>query len=109
MGSAINYCNGLYLQENKRDKGLQEFQKNRRKFKYFDPYKEQLLKKEWFAFKKFIFVVRGTRCEICGCGGNNLQIHHVHYVQGKLAWGYTSDEELVVCPTCHKRIHKITT
>lgn len=107
LSSAIDYCNGLYIQQNKRDKGIEEFQKHRREYKYFDPYKEQLKSKEWIAFRKFIFAVRGTKCEICGCGGNNLQIHHKHYVNGKKAWEYTSDELMVVCPICHKTIHKI--
>ena len=71
----------------------------------FAPYKEQLKDKRWEAFRKFVFSVRGKKCEICG-GNHILQIHHPEYKSGRLAWEYTCNEVMVVCNYCHETIHQ---
>ena len=35
--------------------------------KVFMPYDEQIHDVRWKAFRKFVFAVRGKKCEICGC------------------------------------------
>lgn len=72
----------------------------------FIPYDEQLKDKRWEAFRKFVFAVRGKKCEICG-GTHILQVHHPKYKGGRLAWEYTCNEVQVLCNNCHKKIHKI--
>lgn len=72
----------------------------------YTPYEEQLQDKRWEAFRKFIFAVRGKKCEMCG-GTHILQIHHPKYKGGRLAWEYTCNEVQVLCKECHKKIHNI--
>lgn len=69
-------------------------------------YSDQLTDGRWYAFRKFIFAVRGKKCEICG-SENILQVHHPHYVSGRKAWEYTCNEVVVLCSECHHKIHKI--
>lgn len=68
-------------------------------------YQEQLKDRCWKSFRKFVFDVRGKKCEICGAT-NYLQVHHLKYRKVK-AWEYTVNEVLVVCGSCHKKIHGI--
>lgn len=74
--------------------------------KNYIPYEEQLQDKRWEAFRKFVFVVRGKKCEICG-GTHMLQVHHPKYKGGRLAWEYTCNEVQVLCKECHEKIHNI--
>ena len=68
-------------------------------------YDEQLKDKCWKAFRKFVFAVRGSKCEICGAT-KRLQVHHLHYSK-ILAWEYSVRDVIVVCRDCHKKIHGI--
>lgn len=79
---------------------------NKKTTKVFMPYDEQIHDARWKAFRTFIFAVRGKKCEICGCT-DRLQVHHPKYKSGKLAWEYTCNEVMVVCRTCHEKIHHI--
>ena len=74
--------------------------------KDYIPYEEQLQDKRWEAFRKFIFAVRGKKCEICG-GTHILQVHHPKYKGGRLAWEYTCNEVQVLCKECHEKVHNI--
>lgn len=74
--------------------------------KEYTPYEEQLKDKRWEAFRKFVFVVRGKKCEMCG-GTHILQVHHPKYKRGRLAWEYTCNEVQVLCKECHEKIHNI--
>lgn len=69
-------------------------------------YEAQLKDKRWEAFRKFIFAVRGKKCEICG-KTRVLQVHHPKYKSGRLAWEYTCNDVMVVCRDCHEKIHGI--
>ena len=72
----------------------------------YTPYEEQLQDKRWEAFRKFIFAVRGKKCEMCG-GTHILQVHHPKYKGGRLAWEYTCNEVQVLCKECHEKVHNI--
>lgn len=41
-------------------------------------------------------------CSCCGVN-NNLQVHHLTYAN---VWNEQDEDLLVVCRSCHKRIHK---
>lgn len=69
-------------------------------------YGEQLKMPYWYAFRKFIFIVRGKKCEQCGAE-ENLQVHHLKYISGRLAWEYTCNEVKVLCKDCHMKVHGI--
>ena len=68
-------------------------------------YSEQMTDKRWLAFRSFVMQVRGYRCEVCG-SNINLNIHHLIYKEGYLAWEYNTREVMVVCSKCHKQIHE---
>lgn len=69
-------------------------------------YNEQLKDRRWKAFREFVMIVRGNRCEKCG-GRDFLQIHHIQYKKGCLAWEYNCNEVMVLCGNCHQKIHKL--
>lgn len=68
-------------------------------------YREQLKDSSWKSFRRFVFDVRGRKCEVCG-SGEHLQVHHLKYRNVK-AWEYTVNEVIVVCKDCHMKIHGI--
>ncbi len=39
----------------------------------------------------------------------DLNVHHKHYIKGKMAWEYSDDVYVTLCPTCHKREHENNT
>ena len=67
-------------------------------------YDEQLQDKRWMAFRRFIFDVRGKKCEKCG-STTYLQVHHPKYKHGRMAWEYTCNDVIVLCRDCHAKIH----
>jgi hypothetical protein len=70
----------------------------------YSPYNEQLKNEKWKAFRNFVFVVRGSKCEMCGAT-QKLQVHHPNYVKGRKAWEYTCNEVVVLCEQCHRKAH----
>lgn len=78
--------------------------KNNSEVDYID-YNDQLKDKRWKSFRKFVFEVRGRKCEICGAT-RDLHVHHLKYRKVR-AWEYTVNEVIVVCKSCHKKIHGI--
>jgi 5-methylcytosine-specific restriction endonuclease McrA len=70
----------------------------------YSPYSEKLKDKKWKAFRNFVFVVRGCKCEMCGAT-QKLQVHHPKYVKGRKAWEYTCNEVVVLCEQCHRKAH----
>lgn len=69
-------------------------------------YVGQLSDARWKAFREFVFVVRGEKCETCG-NTTNLQVHHLQYRNYAMAWEYNCNEVVVLCRNCHKKIHGI--
>ena len=67
-------------------------------------YDEFLQDQRWFAFRQFVFAVRGHEC---GVGGSTerLQGDHVGYKKGLLPWEYTCNDVKVLCRNCHARVH----
>jgi 5-methylcytosine-specific restriction endonuclease McrA len=70
----------------------------------FSHYKEQLQDDKWKSFRRFIFTVRGCKCEMCGAT-EKLQVHHPNYIKGRKAWEYTCNEVVVLCEQCHRKAH----
>lgn len=73
---------------------------------HFIDYSDQMSDARWKAFRKFVFAVRGSKCELCG-SGKSLQVHHPKYIKGLKAWEYTCNQVIVVCRCCHEKIHSI--
>lgn len=70
------------------------------------PYSEQLKDKRWEAFRKFVFAVRGSKCEKCG-STHILQVHHPKYIRGRNAWEYTCNDVIILCRSCHEKEHNL--
>jgi 5-methylcytosine-specific restriction endonuclease McrA len=70
----------------------------------FSQYSEQLKDEKWKAFRDFVLVVRGKKCEMCGAT-EKLQIHHPNYIKGRKAWEYNCNEVIVLCEQCHRNVH----
>jgi hypothetical protein len=65
---------------------------------------------DWFKFRDDVIKLHGGCCVTCGRGGEGgvvLQVHHKHYVAGRLPWQYAYDECEVLCRGCHGREHGI--
>lgn len=67
-------------------------------------YNEQLKSPRWAAFRERVLKDRGARCERCG-SSERLQVHHLRYKRGKLAWQYDMKDVLLLCDRCHARLH----
>lgn len=70
------------------------------------PYNDQLADPRWKAFREFIFVVRGSKCESCG-KPRKLNIHHREYINNRYAWEYLPNDVMVLCNECHRCIHEM--
>ena len=72
----------------------------------FIPYKQQLLDARWKKRREQVLRAKGNKCEICGAT-KGLHIHHIQYMKDKYAWEYKMKYLIVLCASCHKRIHGI--
>lgn len=70
-------------------------------------YKKQLKTKQW-KDKRAIIKKRDknqcTKCKSKKC----LQVHHLYYTKGKMAWEYPDEALVTLCEVCHKLEHGIT-
>lgn len=69
-------------------------------------YSEQLKHDLWKQKRNFIIKQRGNKCERC-TNTENLQVHHIKYIKGRLAWEYDDDLLECLCGNCHMKEHKI--
>ena len=96
------------LAKERRENVAKAIKKRKEKIsKPYERYSDQLDRPEWKAFRQFIFVVRGRRCEVCGKDNIELHIHHIKYIQGRKAWEYIPDDMMVLCRGCHRLAHGI--
>lgn len=114
ISAVINVVNSHVIQQ-KRKIGvigvgniIKDKDKNKEWKNHKSPYYEQLNDPKWKAYRDFIFIVRGSKCESCG-KPSNLQIHHREYIANRFAWEYLPNEVMVLCGDCHRYIHKIKT
>lgn len=70
-------------------------------------YRQELTHPYWYAFRNFVLMVKGHKCEVCGRTDGTMNIHHIAYTVGRHAWEYSVKDVKVLCPTCHKRAHGI--
>lgn len=69
-------------------------------------YQEQLKDERWLKKRKEVLDTKGYIC--CNCGARfGLQVHHIKYEKGKMAWEYSLDDLVVLCEECHKKIHNL--
>lgn len=70
-------------------------------------YKEQLADSRWLQKKAEILIRDNYTCQKCGAK-SHLNVHHLSYDKGKLAWEYPNEKLVTLCEQCHAREHKTT-
>lgn len=68
-------------------------------------YKEQLADSRWLRKKNEILERDNYTCQHCG-RTSNLNVHHLSYEKGKLAWDYPNEKLITLCVDCHEKIHR---
>ena len=69
-------------------------------------YEEQLKDERWLKKRKEVLDTKGYICSNCG-SMFGLQVHHLKYKYGKMAWEYPMSNFVVLCDKCHKKIHNL--
>jgi hypothetical protein len=71
------------------------------------PYPALLLTVEWHEKRTRIMSRDGRKCKKCGCSDaeHKLQVHHEHYILGRLPWDYPEELLVTICEPCHERLH----
>lgn len=67
-------------------------------------YEEQLKDERWLKKRKEVLESKGYICADCG-SRYDLQVHHLEYKHGKMAWDYPMSNFVVLCSRCHKKMH----
>lgn len=68
-------------------------------------YRQELTHPYWYAFRNFVLMVKGHRCEVCGKTQGTMNIHHIEYAVGRHAWEYSTKDVKVLCSECHRHVH----
>jgi hypothetical protein len=71
-------------------------------------YKQQLADSRWLKKKNEILERDNYTCQHCG-RTSNLNVHHLNYEKGKLAWEYPNEKLITLCVDCHENEHNIVT
>lgn len=70
-------------------------------------YKEQLADSRWLQKKAEILIRDNYTCQKCGAK-SHLNVHHLVYEDGRLAWEYPNEKLITLCEQCHAKEHKTT-
>lgn len=91
---------------NAKKKRRKKLKKNNKSLKAYLSYDNQLSHPLWLKKREHILNKKGRKCSKCG-SSKNLQVHHLKYVWGRMAWEYKDKDLIVLCDSCHERIHCI--
>lgn len=67
-------------------------------------YEEQLRDPRWLDKRKAVIARDGHKCRRCE-RTNDLQVHHIRYHDGMMAWEYTHYDLITLCSRCHLTEH----
>lgn len=67
-------------------------------------YAEQLKTKQWKEVRDRILRRDKYTCQRCR-SNENLQVHHIHYIQFRMAWEYEDNNLVTLCRLCHAETH----
>ncbi len=70
-------------------------------------YRQKLRDPRWQKKRLEIMERADWRCEWCGTGEVNLQVHHGFYGKDVEPWEYESDTLYCLCDSCHERAETI--
>ena len=68
-------------------------------------YSKLLKSTKWRAKRTKIIIRDNYKCTRCG-ETKKLQVHHVHYIEGRKPWQVPDHFLITVCPECHKFYHE---
>jgi len=68
-------------------------------------YDEQLKHPLWFLKRDYIIERDFGICQHC-MSGKSLQVHHIAYINGRMAWDYPDYYLITLCKDCHGDVHK---
>lgn len=69
-------------------------------------YEEQLRDPRWRSLRDEVLKQDRYQCRYCG-SREHLQVHHMKYEDGKMAWEYPIDVLLTLCNRCHEGQHRL--
>ncbi len=69
-----------------------------------EKYKILLLDERWKKLSLSIKERDNFLCRKCKCK-NNLQVHHIVYINKKNPWEYNDNQLITLCELCHKKEH----
>ena len=72
----------------------------------YKSYNDQLKDMRWKKLANKIRKRDRYTCQMCG-NHKKLQVHHKHYIKGRLAWEYEDNNFITLCRDCHKGVHNI--
>jgi len=70
-------------------------------------YSEALKHPKWQKKRLQILELSKFGCNRCGDENKSLHVHHTIYRKNKKPWEYPDHEFMVLCDTCHERLHKM--
>jgi 5-methylcytosine-specific restriction endonuclease McrA len=68
-------------------------------------YEDQLKTDEWKNKRLDIVERDNYTCYLCGYHGLLVNVHHLRYIRGKMAWEYPDNLLITLCRGCHKTVH----
>lgn len=68
-------------------------------------YEEQLLTIEWNELRFKILFRDNYECQVCG-SSKELNVHHLIYIYGRMAWEYEDMFLITLCKKHHEIEHK---
>jgi hypothetical protein len=71
-----------------------------------DSYESLLHDSRWIVKRDEVIIRDAKRCRYCGLD-NDLQVHHVFYIPGRLPWEYPLNLLVTLCRDCHEYWHKV--
>lgn len=69
-----------------------------------EKYKELLTTRQWKQKRKRILNRDGWACTKCGCK-ENLEVHHIWYIEGRVPWDVPNSFLTTLCRTHHEEKH----
>lgn len=72
------------------------------------PYEEQLQDIRWIRKSNEILLRDNFKCQCPGCNAQykNVEVHHIDYIDGIMAWEYPDNYLLTLCRKHHQQEYK---
>lgn len=73
-----------------------------------EQWEKWLKEKDWDIKRIEILMRDNWKCQVSGCGAriDNIQVHHLYYIQGLKPWEYSNDCLTSLCGKHHAEYHQ---